>query len=92
LGVCAEVVQLERVLGLGSVSAGLVMTRPGLRSVVQTRRVWRQLYCAYDDGVRVHFQLLAYPMLDDRTVLRKWRRRSRTTGLDATTHRYGWTS
>ncbi len=47
---------------------------------------------AHDEGVPVCFQLLEYPMLDDRTVLRADAEHLRTLAWTPPANRYGWTS
>lgn len=47
---------------------------------------------AHDDGLPVVFQLLVYPMLDDRTVLRRDHRGRGRLGWTPRSNAYAWTS
>jgi acetyl esterase/lipase len=66
-------------IAVGGASAG-----GGLAAAVVQRAV--------DDGVPVAFQLLEYPMLDDRTVLRRDDEGRGRFGWTAPSNRFGWTS
>jgi acetyl esterase/lipase len=66
-------------VAVGGASAG-----GGLAAAVVQRAV--------DEGVPVAFQLLEYPMLDDRTVLRRNDEGRGRFGWTAASNRFGWTS
>jgi acetyl esterase/lipase len=66
-------------VAVGGASAG-----GGLAAAVVQRAV--------DEGVPVAFQLLEYPMLDDRTVLRRDDEGRGRFGWTAASNRFGWTS
>lgn len=68
----------------GSVAVGGASAGGGLAATLAQR--------ARDEGLPVGFQLLVYPMLDDRTCLRTDHHRRGRVALTPRMLRYGWTS